>query len=291
MIRRPVVLAPLVVAACGRGGPTIPLRYHPPAGAVYHYALEQNTKVTMRSGPLTGMGQQQLTMRMHFTQTIKGPTADGAGTEVQVVFDSTTMDMPGVPSDAAERELAQMRGLRSTVVFDERARLVRSDFEAQPGVTPEMANQMGAGIKAMTFAFPEQPVGRGDSWTVSTELPLGQVPGADASSAGPAHTTLTVREIRATAADTSVFLSIKTIFPTGPIKLALGGLGGLGPGATLKLSGALAGDQQFSLTRGAVVNGTVKGAITMDITAAMLGSRAMAMSSETESVIRLVDAK
>ena len=289
MIRRPIVLAPLAVAACGRGGPKIPLRYHPPAGAVYHYALEQSTKVTMRSGPLTGMGQQQLTMRMHFTQTIKGPTADGGGTEVQVVFDSTTVEMPGVPNDAAEREFAKMRGLRSTVVFDERARIVRSDFATQPGLTPEMANQMGAGIKAMTFAFPEQPVGRGDSWTISTELPLGQVPGADASSAGPARTTLTVREIRATPADTSVFLNIKTTFPTGPIQLALGALGGLGQRARLKLSGALAGDQQFSLTRGSVVNGTVKGTITMNITAVMLGSRAMAMSSETESAIRLVD--
>jgi hypothetical protein len=258
---------------------------------VYHYALEQSTKVTMLSGPLTGMGEQQLTMRMQFTQTIKGPAADGGGTEVQVVFDSTMMEMPGVPSDAAARELAKLRGLSSIVVFDARAQVVRSDFAAQPGVTPEMANQMAAGIKAMTFAFPEQPVGRGDSWTVSTELPLGQVPGADASSAGPARTTLTVREIRATPTDTSVFLDIKTTFPTGPIQLTLGGLGGLGQRATLKISGALAGGQEFSLTRGAVVNGTLKGAMTMNITGAMLGSRAMAMLSETGSAIRLMDAK
>lgn len=283
MTHRRVIVPLLIVTACGGGGPKIALRYHPPAGAVYHYALEQGTQVTMRSGPLRGMGQQQLKMRMHFTQTIKGPAAVGGGIAVEVVFDSTTMEMPGVASDSAERELAKMRGLRSTVVFDERAQIVRSDFAAQPGVTPELANQMGAGIKAMTFAFPEQPVGRGDSWTVSTELPLGQVPGADASSAGPARTTLTVREIRTTPSDTSVFLNVKTTFPTGPIRLGLGG--------TLKISGALAGDQQFSLTRGAVVNGTLKGAMTMNITAAMLGSRAMEMSSEIESAIRLVDAK
>jgi hypothetical protein len=83
-----------------------------------------------------------------------------------------------------------------------------------------------------------------------------------------------------------VFLNIKTAFPTGPIQLAVGG-----QRATLKISGALAGDQQFSLTRGAVVNGTLKGAVTMNITAAVLGSRAMAISSETESAIRLVDEK
>jgi hypothetical protein len=253
---------------------------------VYHYALEQNTQVTMRSGPLTGMGKQQLKMRMHFTQTIKGPAANGSGTEVAVVFDSTTLEMPGVPSDAAERELARMRGLRSTVVFDELAQIVSTDFAAQPGMTPAMANQMGAGIKAMAFAFPEQPVGRGDSWTVTTELPLGQLPGTNASGAGPARTTLTVREIRVEEADTSLLLDIKTRFPSGPIELTFAG-----QRATLKISGELAGNQQFSVSRGAVVNATLKGAMTMTITAAALGSQGMAMLSETENTLRLMDGR
>lgn len=288
MMRRSAVLA-MAAAACGRAGTDgskIALRYHPPAGAVYHYALEQSTQVTMRSGPLTGMGQQQLKMRMHFTQTIQGPAANGSGTEVEVVFDSTTMEMPGVPSDAAERELARMRGLRSTVVFDERAQIVSTNFAAQPGMTPAMANQMGAGIKAMTFAFPEQPIGPGDSWTVTTELPLGQVPGTNASGAGPARTTLTVRGIRVAEADTSVLLDIKTQFPSGPIELTFAG-----QRATLKMSGELAGNQQFSLSRGAVVNATLKGAMTMNITAAALGSQAMVMLSETENTLRLLDGK
>jgi len=253
---------------------------------VYHYALEQTTQVTMRSGPLAGMGQQQLQMRMYFTQTITGPAAGGSGTEVLVVFDSTTLEMPGVRGDAVERELAKMRGLRSTVVFDARAQIVRTDFGEQPGVTPAMANQMGAGIKAMTFTFPEQPVGRGDSWTVTSELPLGQLPGTDASGAGPARTTLTVREIRVEGADTSVLLDITTRFPSEPIQLHFAG-----QLATLTMSGELAGDQQFSLSRGAVIHATLKGAMTMNVTAAALGSQAMVMLSETENTLRLMDGK
>lgn len=290
MRNRGFAVVALVVAACSAGsrGPKIAIRYHPPAGAVYHYSLEQRTGVSMPSGPLGGMAKQELNLAMHFTQTIKGPAA-GGGTEVQVVFDSTTMEMPGVSTEAIAAELAKMRGLRSRVVFDERAQMISSDFGEHSGIAPQMANQMAAGIKAMTFAFPAQPVGRGDSWTVSTELPIGQVPGTDASKAGPALTTLTVREIRVAGADTSVVLDIKTAFPTGPIAFRLEGFGG--GDATLKMSGELAGNQEFSVTRGAVLQGSLKGAVTMNVTTAMLGSRAMVMLSETENALRLLEGK
>ena len=37
----------------------VALCYHLPAGAVYHYGLEQRTKVSIQSGPLAAMGNQQ----------------------------------------------------------------------------------------------------------------------------------------------------------------------------------------------------------------------------------------
>jgi hypothetical protein len=283
-LRFATVLAVPMAVGCG-GGKKLALRYHPPAGAVYHYALEQNTKVSVHSGPLAGMGQQEMTMRMHFTQTVKGP-AVGGGTEVQVVFDSTSMELPGMPSDAVAAQLARMRGLRSTVVFDDRAQVLHTDFEGGGSLSPAMANQMAAGIKAMTFGFPEQPVGQGDSWTMTTELPLGQIPGANASRAGPARTTLTVREIRVLGSDTSVMIDIKTAFPTGPIQLTFAG-----QQATLKLAGQLAGDQEFSISRGAVVNGAMAGSMTMSISAPAIGMASMEMATDTQNSIRLVDAK
>jgi hypothetical protein len=279
-----VLLTVLPAVGCA-GGQKIALRYHPPAGAVYHYALEQNTKISVHSGPLAGMGRQEMTMRMHFTQTVKGP-ATGGGTEVQVVFDSTSMEMPGVPADAVTAQLARMRGLRSTVVFDDRAQILHTDFDGGQNMPPGMANQLAAGIKAMTFGFPEKPVGQGDSWTMTTELPLGQIPGANASQAGPARTTLTVREIRVMGSDTSVFLDIKTAFPSGPIQLTFGG-----QQATLKLAGQLAGDQEFSLLRGAVMGGTMRGSMTMNISAPALGMGAMEMATDTQNSIRMVDNK
>ena len=272
----------LALPACGGGGPKVALRFHPPAGAVYHYALEQRTQVSIASGPLAAMAKQQLFMRVHYTQTVKGP-ASGGGTEVDVVFESMTMEVPGVSPDLIARELAKMKGTRTTVVYDARGQIVRSDFTPVPGLPPEMAGEVATSLKSMTLGFPDHPVGRGDSWTITTELPLGQVPGANTSEAGPARTTLTVREIRIAGSDTSVVLDIKTAFPTGPIHLTVGGQSG-----TLKLEGELAGHQQFSISRGAILDGAIKGATKMNVTAAMFGSQAMSMASETESSIFLL---
>jgi len=282
MSQRHAAVLVLAVAACRGGGPKVALRYHPPAGAVYHYALEQRTEVSIASGPLAAMGKQRVFMRMHFTQTVKGP-ASGGGTEVEVVFEQMEMEMPGVSPDLIARELAKMNGLRSTLVYDERGQLVRSSFVPTPGMPPELTKEMSTGVQAMTFGFPDHPVGSGDSWTVTTELPLSQVPGANASQAGPATTTLTVREIRIAGSDTSVLVDIKTAFPSGPIQVSSGGQTG-----TLKLEGELAGHQQFSISRGAILDGTIKGSTKMHMTNAMLGAKGMDMLTDTESSIFLL---
>lgn len=272
----------LAVAACRGGGPKVALRFHPPVGAVYHYGLEQRTQVSIASGPLAAMAKQQLFMRAQFTQTVKGP-ASGGGTEVEVVFESITMEIPGVSRDVIAREVAKMHGLRSSVVYDERGQIVRSNFATAPGLDPDLANQMATSVRSVAFGFPEHPVGRGDSWIVTTELPLAQVRGANASQAGPARTTLRVREIRIAGSDTSVVLDIKTAFPTGPIQLTFQGQPG-----TLQLAGELAGHQQFSISRGAILDGTIKGSTKMHITAAMIGSKGMDMLTDTESSIFLL---
>jgi hypothetical protein len=249
---------------------------------VYHYGLEQRTKISIQSGPLAAMGNQQLFLRMHFTQTVKGP-ASGGGTEVDVMFESMEMEVPGVSPDVIARELAKLNGLRSTVVYDEKGQIIRNTFASAPGLPPEMMKQMTASIKSLTFGFPDHPVGRGDSWTVTTELPLTQVPGANASEAGPTRTTLRVREVRISGADTTVVLDIKTAYPSGPIHLNFSGQQG-----TLKLDGKLTGHQLFSISRGAILDGTIKGATTMHVTAAMLGTKAMEMVTDTESSIFLL---
>ncbi len=271
----------LVVVACGGGGPKIALRYHPPAGAVYHFGVEQRATVSAESGPLARMGRQQILMRLYFTQTVKGPRS--GGTEVDVLFETITMEIPGMPSSLAGGALAGLQGMRGTLVIDERGAVLQSDFAGAPGVSPDIAKRIAAGVNSMAFGFPEQRVGRGDSWTFKSELPLDQVPGLSASSSELARTTLTVREIRVVGADTAVVLDIKTEFPTEPIRITTATESG-----TIKLEGGTAGHQVFSLSRGAVVDGTVKGTIKMSFSGSGLGPAGMTMQTETENSIALL---
>jgi hypothetical protein len=288
MRRCTLLTAALLAAACGdrpkgNADPSkVTLRYHPPAGAVHQYALDQVNNMTMESGPLAGMGEQKLTLQMHFTQNVTGPVPGGI--EVKVTFDSTHMEAPGMAPEMMARELDRLRGLVSTVLLDERGRVVRNDMGLARGVAPELASQMATGVKAMMFALPEEPVGPGDSWTVTTELPVGQLPGA--SGAGAARTTLTVKQIRVAGADTTVLLAVETTFPGDPIALRIAG-----QPATLRVAGSLSGDQVFSLSRGIVVSCMIKGRMKMKVSGGPLGGRSMVLSSATQTSLRLADAK
>jgi len=289
----PVAVTLVLVVACGDrsagGGGSgdavvaskVTLRYHPPAGAVHRYTLDQLNKMSMVEGPLAGMGEQNLTLKMRFTQSVTGAVAGGI--EVRVTLDSTHMEAPGVSPEMMVRELDRLRGLVSTVLLDERAQVVRSTTGAAPGVAPELASQVSTNVKAIAFPLPEQPVGQGDSWTVMTDLPMAQLAGA--SGAGSARTTRTVREIRVAQGDTSVVLAVETTFPRDPITLRIGG-----QPATLKLSGGQSGEQVFSLTRGVVVSGTMKGTMRMNVTGGPVGPKGMVLSSATETTLRLIDA-
>jgi hypothetical protein len=284
--RHVAALCSIGVVACEPSSPNVALRYHPPAGAVYHFAIEQRTQIAFVSGSplLSALGKQNMLSRMYFTQTVKGPAAAGDGTEVEVVFENMTLEIPGISRDLIARELAKLNGMRAMVVFDERGKIVRNDFSQSPTpVPPDVARQMEAGIDALSMGFPDRPVRAGDSWTVNRELPLAQVPSADASAAGPAKTTMTVREIRITGGDTSVVIDMKMEFPPGPISLRLGNEPG-----TLRLEGTITGHQQFSISRGAILDGTVTGATKMNISSPSLGSKPMVMTSDVESSIFLL---
>lgn len=276
--------APLVLAvvACGSSGPKVSLRYRPPAGAVYQFGSELRTTVSADSGPMAAMGRRQMLMRMYFTETVHGPVS--GGTEIDVVFETVTMEIPGIPANLMGRAIAGLQGTRVTMVMDELGNVVRGDFTGGTGAPPDVGRRLKSGVQGMTVGFPPQPVGVGDSWTISSELPLADMPGVSASTSEVARTTLTVRELRVVGSDTSVVLDVRMDFPSEPIRLA----SSAGEAATLRLEGGMTGRQVFSISRGTVTDATMKGTAKVHATASGRGAQGFSVQTETENSIVLL---
>src|SRR5256885_3379379 len=261
----------------GASGPKVTLRYHPPAGAAYHYALDQQNAMRIEGGPMSAMPEQTFRMRMYYPQLVKGPMQGGVA--VTVTFDSTSLDAPGMGAGAMRPALDRMRGMRSDVVYDDRMHVLSAAFTGLTGDPSPVTEQLGSSMKAMTFPLPEGPVGVGDSWMAEHELPLGRQ-AVNASGPLKSRTRITVKEIQVAGADTSIVLGIETRFPDEPITLTQPSVRGTQTG-TLRLSGSLSGEQVYSLQRSAQVRAMMGGPIKMKSGSAGQPETTMAMTQQT----------
>src|SRR5438477_13145227 len=146
----------------GASGPKVTLRYHPPAGAAYHYALDQQNAMRIEGGPMSAMPEQTFRMRMYYTQLVKGPAQGGVA--VTVTFDSTSIEAPGMGPGAMGPALDRMRGMKSDVVYDERMHVLSAAFTGLTGAPSPVTEQLGASMKGMAFPLPEGRAGVDDAW-------------------------------------------------------------------------------------------------------------------------------
>jgi len=271
-----LALTAAALAACrgaGAGDPKITLRYRPPAGATYHYALEQQNSVKMESGPMARLPGQEVTVHIYYTQAVTGPTAGGTG--VTLTYDSTSMT-PGGMAPALDR----MRGLTSNVVYDERMRVVSARFKGLGGEPSPLTDQLDRSVKGVIFPLPDSAVGVGDSWTAETEMALGEALGASAPL--KSRTTRTVKEIQVAGADTSVLLSVRTTFPGDPVTISQ-----RGQAATVQLSGTIAGEELFSLAKSTLVRSSTGGTMRISVK----GREGMTMAMEQQTSLQLTGAQ
>jgi hypothetical protein len=277
-----IVPAALVPLGCGHGdGTKLTLRYHPPAGATYRYTLEQQNNMKFEGGPMAKVPDQQISLHMHYTQTVTGPMEGGIA--VVVRFDSTSMESPLMAPGAFGPALDRMRGLTNNVVYDDRMKVIKTAFTNAGELSP-ITEQLGKNLKAMTFPLPAEPVGVGDSWTSEMELPINQM-----GSGGPptkATTKLTVKEIHAGGSDTTVVVALETTFPTDPIKVTQ-----QGEVITLNISGTMTGEQEFSVTRGAVLRSLMSGTMRFKMTGPMLGPDGTNMTMKQSTSVWIIKAK
>jgi hypothetical protein len=257
----------------------IPLRYHPPAGAVYHYVLEQTSRFAPET--VTVADSATLTsMTLVFSQAVGDRTTEGI--PVTMTLDSSGVASPMMNPDAAVAAAAQLRGLRLTAVFDEQLRLVRNDLSALNRLPVLVREQVQLGVRAAALPFPGQPVGAGDGWTNETELPFAQLASGTPLTVA---SRITVRSISVARGDTTVLLGVETALPDRPLQFNFGG-----QTVTVTLRGGITGEQVFSLTRGAVVSGSLGGTIHLNVTGGFFGTQGMAMRVEQHAAMRLVAA-
>lgn len=252
----------------------IVLRYHPPAGAVYRYVMDQTSNFGPDSGADTGGVN---TLRMAFTQTVGKP--DVTGVPVTFAFDSTTVASPMLNPEAAAQASERLKDVHLTTVYDDRLRPVHNDVSSLSGVPPLVRDQMQIGFRAAALALPDQPVGPGDSWTNETDLPVSAIGGTPFT----VHTTVTVRQITVSKGDTTVRLGVETALPAAPMKFSFGG-----QQFTVALKGAISGEQTLSLTRGAVVNASLGGTMHVSVTGGFFGTPGMKVRVQQQGTLKLV---
>jgi hypothetical protein len=281
---RPFAVVVVALGCGGERGSKIALRFHPPAGVVYTYELEQRNAIKFEKGPMASMPGQAFTMRIYYTQSVAGPTQGGIG--VTVKFDSTTVESALMSADAMKPALDRMRGVTSTIVYDDRMNVVRAEFGGGgvAGRPSPITEQMGKHISSMAFPLPQEPVGVGDSWTSETELPVAQV--ATGGAPLKVRTKLTVKRIEIAAADTTIVLAMETSFPTDPVTVTQ-----QGRTATLRFSGRLTGDQHFSVSRGAPLRSTMGGTMRVNVVVGQVGQAGMTMAMEQQTSLQLTGRK
>ena len=260
---RAVPAVALVLAACG-DSTAIALHFHPQPGSTFQYAMKQD--LTMKADDKGGGEPQTLGISIAFTQMVKGP-AEG-GIEIVLRVDSVGMASPGMPAGAVAQATQMLRGLESRLIFDEHMKVIRSEVSDAAGVPPQLANQIASGLRGASFPLPDRPLKIGESWTVDMAAPTG-LPGM----AQPLqlHYEITLKDMTVTGADTVVRLGLETTFPKDPINVS----GQEGSG-TVRLDGSMKGEQQFSITRGAIVRVEMNGSMKIT-TAGGLGEGSMIM--------------
>lgn len=271
------------LAACGGGKVT--LRYHPTAGSVFRYALQQQAKIRLEGGPLAQAPGMEMGMNAQLKQAVGGPRE--GGTAVTWSIDTLSLVAPAgmaAMSSAMEQQLARIRAMSFDFVYDDRMIPIRVKFNDPLGQESAVGDRIRRNATMFSFPLPVDPIGKGDTWRAASDLPLNGVPGA--SGTLTVESVLTVKDIRISGGDTTVVIGIQTTFPDQPITVTREG-----QAATVKISGTMTGEQQFSLSQGALVSGKMGGTMKLQVTLPALSAKPIAMSLDQETSMQLAGSR
>jgi hypothetical protein len=252
------------------------LRYHPPVGAAYHYALDQSSRFAPET--VTADSAAANAMALAFTQTIGA--AAGGGVPVTTRLDSARVTSPMLSPEAAEDAVRRLRGVRLTSVFVDRLRLVRTDFSALNRLPSIVGDQVLLGLRAAARRSLRNQLGLETAGRTRWSCRSGGFPAPTDHRGHHAHRAGDSRD--RFGHDHSVVGGDDP--PERPIRFTMG------QPITIALRGSMTGEQLFSLTRGAPVTASLAGTIRVNVTGGLFGPQGMALRVDQQGTIELREA-
>ena len=253
----------------------VALRHRPRRDAVNHYVL------TMRSSRddapiVAAVARTDQVWTIYYTQLGRFIDQRGAGSEVSLQIDSAQLQPSG-----ADPDLSPMNGATILAFLDGRGQLQRTEPDTFPGLTHDMVLRLRAIAAAVAPWFPQEPVGPGDGWTVTTPAPVEvlEMSGQDSSKL-QLHATLNA--LQKTVNDRIADVEINGQLPTGETRVTTS-LGAL----PARLSGTMIGRYRFSLPRSVMIFEELSVRLTLVTDAPMVGRDTVLSRLVTQTTIRL----
>ncbi len=260
------------IAACNG---KVALRYRPRRDAVQHYVL------TMRhsrdDAPIVAsVARTTQVWTIYYTQFGRFTDRRGAGSEVSLQIDSIQLQPSGGAPD-----LSPMNGATISAFLDGSGQLQRTEPDSFPGLTQDMVLRLRAIAAAVAPWFPQEPVERGDGWTVTTPAPLEvlEMSGQDSSKL-QLHVTLNA--LQESVNDQIADVGISGQLPSVETRVTTS-LGAL----AARSAGTMMGRYRFSLPRGVMVFEELSVSLTLVTAHPMVGRDTLLSRLVTQTTIRL----
>jgi hypothetical protein len=226
----PEAMLPTVKVVDAGAAPRKALRYKFKAGTTEYVEMDMKMSMGMAMGAKAAPRTDLPTVRTLMRIEAKELTPEG---DLRCAFSADKVDvLKDVQVDpklrgAVEKEMAGVVGMHGRARISPRGVATETEFDLAPGASETVKGQMDTmrdAIRQMYIPFPEEEVGKGAKWDVTSRIPLG---GALIDS----KMAYTLTKLEADRAEADIAITM-TAPPNQPMQI-----GALPPGATATLDG------------------------------------------------------
>src|SRR6267154_4977287 len=266
-----VILLAEIAACSGKAA----LRYRPRRDAVHHYVV--TTRSSREDAPIVAaVARTAQVWTIYYTQFGRFTDPRGAGSEVSLQIDSAQLQPSG-----ADPDLSAMNGATILAFLDGSGQLQRTEPDTFPRLTHDMVLRLQAIAAAVAPWFPQEPVGPGDGWTVTTPAPVEvlEMSGQDSSKL-QLHATLNA--LQKSVHDQIADVAINGQLPPVETRVTTS-VGAL----AARSSGTIIGRYRFSLPRSVMIFEELSVTLNLVTAHPMVGRDTLLSKLVTQTTIRL----